>query len=126
MGLILVKRIDKMFDTSHVVFQEDSDEIKTEGQALVCLVLPIIRGYLPQLRAFSGCDRFKRVPGSIIGAGLHFADDERSPVLGDQVYFAKRATEISDDDLIAFRSEEIGRRFLPDIAKTRVSPSQAE
>lgn len=123
---LLVKSVDKMFDTNHAVLYEDGDEIETKSQALVCLVLPIIRGYLPQLRAFSGSDRFKRVSGSIVGAGLHLADDERPLVLGYQIYLAKRTSEVRDDDLVAFSSEEIGRRLFPDIAKARVSLSQAE
>ncbi len=121
-----VKPVDKMFDASHAVLLEDSDEVEAEGQALVRLVLPIILGYLPQLRAFSVCDRFQRVSGSIVGARFHLAGDERLTILGYQVYLTKRTSEILDDDLITFCSKEIGRRFFPDIAKARISLSQAE
>ncbi len=115
-AILLVKPVDKMFDTGPAVLLKDSDEIETKGQALISLVLPVILTHLPQLSAFSGRDRFKGVSGSIVGARLHLTSDERPPILSDQIYLTERTSEIRDDNLVALCSEKIGCRFFPNIA----------
>ena len=124
-AISLLKRVDKMLDPSHAVLLEYSNEIESEGQALVSLVLPVMRRRPTQLGAFSRGDRFERMSGPIVRARLHFAGDERSPVPRDQIYLAERTAVIRDDDLITFRPEETGCRRLPAIAEERASLSKA-
>ena len=124
-AISLVKPIDKMFDPSDPVLDEDSNGIETEGQTLVCLIFPIILGHSLQFGAFSGRDRFEWMSGTIARARLHLASDERPPVPGNQIYLAERTTVILDNHLIAFRPQETRRLPFPSIPKAQASLSQA-